>query len=498
MLKNPIKTFSKSRAMVMAGYNSADAKTSSLLSILTSIDPELSFFGTGGPLTKSHPSFTNYGDITKAEDKIFHPHLNGEIDINFYLYPWMLLSNINTQKVMSKLTADGFFSQFEGEKGREVDMMFTMNNTLLSNRIYQKVNSIYEKEGQLKPFAIHMDRTSRKFKYSHHEFLDYFVYTTNLEPINPTGFRFPGKFIGKQVVFDAFKFLLKNSTKFSELASDSVLYLSPKLNSHILEEVVFDLRKDFRTRHNIPESATLFFISLGNTEEEMNGNYKAVGDGLKCFRDNHITSRHSKDDFRVVLNITEKNQKTEKVISYLLEAGIDIELVVGEKDRYAAMAASDLGAVANGDAVLEASAFQLPTVILDHSGFTKSYRSLLFNVYENELNIQAEGQVLPEMLGRNFGRKLNELWEEWYDKPKKRYRLAEKTSRYLLELLPRPEEGGEVMVGGNVFAGYSCPDKELTMFTKKALQDYRELKDSNINPREFNRRRDNKIGLGFD
>ena len=122
-------------------------------------------------------------------------------------------------------------------------------------------------------------------------------------------------------------------------------------------------------------------------------------------------------------------------------------------------------------------------------------------MYENELNIQADGEVLPELIGRNFGRKIAEIWNEWLEDNQTRYRMATKTNRYLLELLPQPQSKTNqfaIEIDSNIFTGFTNPEKELEVFLKDALVDYREMRDGNLARSEFTRRRESKIGFGFD
>lgn len=500
MYKNPIKKFADTRALVVAGYPSADQRGRAVIDALTKIDNNLSFFGLGGKEMQASKKFISFADLSSIEDKPLYPHNNGEHDLRFILYPPVVKSNYEWYKINKQLKNNGFYEQFENNKD-QTDVMVTIGNPLVSARLYSSINRIYEEENRLMPFRIHIDKTSRKFTHKYSEFLDLFFYTIPLAPMNPTSFRFPGRFIGKQVVFDAFSFLYKHTDKFDKLAQENAIYLHPELNTFIMEEVIFNIRNEYRSKYGISDSSTVFYVSLGNTREEIKANGKPVYDALKQFADKYASMGKSSNDFNVILNLPERSSDYEQIIYGFTNSGVNIRIIFGKDERYQAMAASDLGACANGDAVLECAVMQLPIQILDHSHFVKSYISLLYNVYENDINILDNGEVLPELVGRNFAGKIVEFWSEWYESPKHRYKLAVKTNKLLIDFLPKPstnEQNTSIAVGSDVFTIYSNPKMELTIGLKKALSDYRELKASGLTKDQIANKRDIKLGLGFE
>lgn len=486
--------------MVVAGYPSADKRGANVINTLKKMDGDMTFFGIGGESMRATKRFTSFADVNMIDDKPFFPHLNGEIDFRLPIFPPMLKNNIEWLKVHKHLKNTELFEQLTNGK-LNPDIMVTVGNPLLSTRLYSKINNIYDEQGKLKPFAIHIDKTSRKFNYKHHEFLDYFFYELPMKPLNSVGFQFPGRFIGKQVVFDVFSFLYKQTDKFEKLAQENAIFMHPELNSFIMEEVIFQLRNEYRNKHAIPDSAIVMYVSLGNTKEEIWANGKAVADGLKIFADKYAAAHAGSPEMHVLLNLPERDTDYEQTVYALTNTGLNIRATFGDAERYEAMAASDLGACADGDAVLECAAMQLPTQILNHSGFFKSYLSLLYNVYENDINILADGEVLPELLGRNFGAKIAEFWSQWLESPKQRYKLAVKTNKLLIQMLPKPsinEEGTLIAVGSDVFTMYTKPQLELEAGLRKAVADYRELRVSGLRREQYANQRDLKLGLGFE
>jgi hypothetical protein len=98
--------------------------------------------------------------------------------------------------------------------------------------------------------------------------------------------------------------------------------------------------------------------------------------------------------------------------------------------------ASDLAVAVNGDAVTECAGMQLPTLILENMSTWHSYWMLLYNQFNNNVNIANSGPVYPELVGQGFPEKVVELWGEWYLDPKKRYQMVNKHKNVLSKFLP--------------------------------------------------------------
>lgn len=85
---------------------------------------------------------------------------------------------------------------------------------------------------------------------------------------------------------------------------------------------------------------------------------------------------------------------------------------------------------------------------MDNKNWYDSYLALWYNVFDNDINLSEDKQHLPELMGRNFGEKLAELWEQWYKVQGSRYRKAIETNKVLLNSLPQiREEGDYVRIG---------------------------------------------------
>jgi lipid A disaccharide synthetase len=60
---------------------------------------------------------------------------------------------------------------------------------------------------------------------------------------------------------------------------------------------------------------------------------------------------------------------------------------VEDKDKYAAMCASDFAVLHNGEVTVEAAACQLPAIVINSMSNFKAYVSNLHNGHESPLNV---------------------------------------------------------------------------------------------------------------
>lgn len=125
---------------------------------------------------------------------------------------------------------DNFWNNFKKENLEDVKMVITVGNQLLSNSLGQKIKKIYDQNKTPRPLTIHLARTPRLFIYKWHEYLDYCVSTINHGALNFENYQFPGVFIGKQVVYDAFKYLCSQSDKLKDRIGNNTLILHNQIN----------------------------------------------------------------------------------------------------------------------------------------------------------------------------------------------------------------------------------------------------------------------------
>ena len=487
--------------MIVAGYKSADIRGALVMNKLQKIDPEMKFFGIGGKEMKKNKNFENYSNLKNKLDKPFQQEKNFKADPRFYLMVCSIQLNLNNAKILRELTKENFYEKFKNsKKGQDFDFLITVGNQLLSTRILERVSKIYNNEKKNLPLRIHFDRTKRLFNFDFHNHLDLFINTMPSVAFDLQEYDFPGVFIGKQVVYNAWKFLLTNSEKYNELVKGKMIYLQKEVNHLLIEELVFQQRQDFRNEYNIEESANVLFISPGNQKEELERNIPICKKAIKNFVEKFTkTGRLQKTNFHVIISL-EKELTSEKFLEDFKKLGISFNFIYGNEEgkRYKAMAASDFAACQDGDAILECAAFQLPTVILNERNFFQNYVALLYNTFDSEINLLKDGDVYPEMMGRFFPEKISEFWENWFLKPKSRYRLAVETNKRLLEFLPEPENKESLTIDSATFTPFAEPELVLEEFLKTKLKEIRDVKNEKGVYEDVQNKRLSIMGLNFE
>lgn len=487
--------------MIMAGYKSADKRGVLLINKLEKIDPEMKFFGIGGREMIKNKNFENFADLKNRLDKPFQQEKNFRTDPRFYPLVCSLQLNINNFKILKDLNKKNFLERFKSsKKGQDTDLLITVGNQLLSTRILEKISKVYNLEKKTIPFRIHYDRTKRLFNYDFHNHLDFFINTMPSVAFDLQEYDFPGVFIGKQVVFNAWKFLLGNSEKYRECVKGRMIYLQKEVNHLVMEELIFEQRQVFRNEMGIEESATVIFISPGNEKNEINKNMPVCLNAVAGFVNKFTKSgRLNKNNFHVVISL-EKELTNDKYNEDFKKLGISCSFINGNENgmRYKAMAASDLGVSQDGDSILECAAFQLPTVILNNRNFFQNYVTLLYNTFDSEINLLKDGDVYPEMAGRFFPEKIIEFWQEWFIKPKTRFRLAIETNKRLFEFLPEPQNKQDLTIDSAIFTPFVEPEMVLEEFLKTKLKEVRDLKKQKGVYEEIQNKRLGLLGLSFE
>ncbi len=108
-----------------------------------------------------------------------------------------------------------------------------------------------------------------------------------------------------------------------------------------------------------------------------------------------------------------------------LPANIKVN-AVQEKDKYAAIAASDFGLVHNGEAPVEAAALQLPSLVLDNRSNFHAYFNNLYNGHASPLNIATNYEAYEDLCGSltAIGSKIGSIILKNFQTPKLRYYYA--------------------------------------------------------------------------
>jgi hypothetical protein len=93
-------------------------------------------------------------------------------------------------------------------------------------------------------------------------------YTIPMRTAIPSGYFFPGQFVGQYGVYDAVKHLMSNDPEKKHLVGKSNISLSNKYFAGDIESSIQKTKKAFRAKHKIDEGDTVIFFSAGNEKNE--------------------------------------------------------------------------------------------------------------------------------------------------------------------------------------------------------------------------------------
>jgi len=110
--------------------------------------------------------------------------------------------------------------------------------------------------------------------------------------------------------------------------------------------------------------------------------------------------------------------------------------LINEKDKYAAISASDFGLLHNGEAPVEAAALQLPSLVVDNRSNVHAYFNNLYNGHASPLNIATNFEGYEDLCGSltAIGTKIGSILLKNFQTPKLRYYYA-KLYRQQIQLI---------------------------------------------------------------
>lgn len=106
---------------------------------------------------------------------------------------------------------EGFYEYLDSLENDELLMVVSIGNQLLGSSINNYLSKKFNEKETPRPLSVHFGRSARLFIYDLHENFDYHISMLNHKPFNWDDYEFPGAFIGKKCVFDAYHFILSNS-----------------------------------------------------------------------------------------------------------------------------------------------------------------------------------------------------------------------------------------------------------------------------------------------
>ena len=117
----------------------------------------------------------------------------------------------------------------------------------------------------------------------------------------------------------------------------------------------------------------------------------------------------------------------------------------------------------------------------------------MYNRWVSDINWAQEGLLLPETALWNFGTKLSEFWQVWNNQHEISFDVIMKYSKLLFRMLPTQADVEENYTNSKKederFKLFMKPDFVVDQFLKEKFLQYEDLKNSNQNPDNWERKR---------
>jgi hypothetical protein len=298
---------------IMAGYPSMDHVGARLMRGLKKRSADkLEFFGLGGEKMIEAGLSENLADVNKLKDKPLYIFNNAHPHHRERLYAiYMIAVRYKNYKVIKQIEKELYGMLFE----KDPLAVLTLGNEYFMKRLYLMTEKKYHENrgsNKMKPPMVFYDRFMVDQRYDNLYYLDHFIYDVPRNPINRLHYIFPSTYTGSQGLFDAYSYLYSQNKEFSGLADEKGIYLSPESNDILMDELILKSRQAFRSKHSIPESATVFFASAGSDANEV----KACG---KLFLESveHFLSKYSKvgpENFVAILSVPQGKRELTRPI----------------------------------------------------------------------------------------------------------------------------------------------------------------------------------------
>ena len=221
--------------------------------------------------------------------------------------------------------------------------------------------------------------------------------------------------------------------------------VNKKYFSSDMEHAIQGVRTQFRSKYNLPQEGTVIFFAPGNEVKEAEFCLENVRKGIKEFllKYSSPTSLSPKapglENYSTIISVHKGSEAEIYIRDFVKEKewlGKVIIITNEDNEHINAMAASDLGIVYDGQLVGAAAACHLPTMCLIKMRMHHQWFSDLYNQWWNQMNIIADNNVTPELIGGEawFG-KIADTLAEWYVKPEIRYDMIKKWEYFLKDAM---------------------------------------------------------------
>lgn len=257
----------------------------------------------------------------------------------------------------------------------------------------------------------------------------------------------------------------------------------------------------------INESKNVFLLAPGNTKSEINFAVNLLSRSLEEFFKKPELTNISHDNFTII--ITADTPNNAEVVNQAIAGskflkGFQTIVTTGEKEKFGAICAADVGIPVNGEVVSEFAALQLPSVIISNMNFFYAYITQLYNNFYSDINFALQGEAYHELISTAANPlKLSDELYEIYADPKLRYHFAERYSPVVHGMIPQASSNDNTITTDvATLSGVEVQNRAFTYETiaakvLKAARAYETL-DKNVPSHKVEQhRKDNLIKTAF-
>lgn len=402
------------RIAIMANSNSADSDGARFMTALQEVSgvKDFEYFGYGGRKMSLAGLHDSEVDINLFNDKTFYTWrktkqiIRSQSEIRWATWNWVNIHYIrNSQEIFTLLKKNDFFRRVYRFRPATV---ISFDNEYFSIEAMKKLNKFYDNGSIPTPSRHYYNRFIRDFRQYHQEYFDYMHYTIPSRVAIPSGYFFPGQFVGQYGVYDAVRHLLSKDPERKHFVGKNTISLSNKYFAGDLESSIQKTKRDFRQRHKIDERDTVIFFAPGNQKNEAVFSYESVRRGVEEFLLKYSAPTSLSpiakplDNFHTIISLEEGSNAEQIVKEFIAEKGWFGKFTVvsnRNNEHIEAMAASDIGICYDGQMIGAATACHLPTMILLDMRMHHQWYHDYFNRWFNNMVTIADKDIYPELIG---------------------------------------------------------------------------------------------------
>ena len=351
-------------------------------------------------------------DIDQMQDKQFHTYRKTKTANENFYFKWNPMNLINKSYV--RKTDDNFENMMNIELPRRIyqsrpDLILNIDNEYMTFLLMDEVKKFYKNSAITMPKRHYLNRFVKDMRNWSEQYVDFMHYTVPLTTAWGGGQKFASEYMGQYGTFEAVRHIYENSSlKHLVSADGSELHVSKRYFATDSEKAIQDIRASWREANGLNDEQTVIFVAAGNELKEAQFTAESARKGISEFllKYSAPTSLSPKarplDNFVTVISTHAGSAGEAYMKDFVRDSAWKGQVVwVNNEDNQHlnAMCGSDFGIIHDGQMISSAAACHLPTMNLFNMRMNDEYYNNLFNRWWNDMNIIADKNVYPEVIG---------------------------------------------------------------------------------------------------